>query len=152
MQTDKTLADGGSRASIATRIRELRSDSARRWGRMSVDQMLCHLTDSYVGAIGERPISPVGLRIPRPILKWLMLNTPWPKSAQSPLEVDAERGGTPPSDFGRDRTRLLDAIDRFCAAPDLSRAPHPLAGAMTRTEWLRWGYLHADHHLRQFGA
>jgi hypothetical protein len=24
-------------------------------------------------------------------------------------------------------------------------------GAMTRGDWLRWGWLHMDHHLRQFG-
>jgi len=23
---------------------------------------------------------------------------------------------------------------------------------MNEREWMRWGYLHADHHLRQFGA
>jgi len=27
----------------------------------------------------------------------------------------------------------------------------PIFGPLTRAEWLRWGYLHADHHLRQFG-
>jgi hypothetical protein len=29
--------------------------------------------------------------------------------------------------------------------------PHPMFGAMTTLEWMRWGYLHTDHHLRQFG-
>jgi hypothetical protein len=24
-------------------------------------------------------------------------------------------------------------------------------GPMTEKDWMRWGYLHADHHLRQFG-
>ena len=24
-------------------------------------------------------------------------------------------------------------------------------GKMTAGDWMRWGYLHADHHLRQFG-
>jgi hypothetical protein len=32
-----------------------------------------------------------------------------------------------------------------------SMFPHPIFGRITRAEWLRWGYLHADHHLRQFG-
>jgi len=30
--------------------------------------------------------------------------------------------------------------------------PHPRLGRMSEREWLRWGYLHMDHHLRQFGA
>ena len=25
-------------------------------------------------------------------------------------------------------------------------------GAMTREEWMLWGYGHVDHHLRQFGV
>lgn len=113
--------------------------------------MLCHSTDSYQGAIGERSISPTTSRIPRPVLRWLMLNTPWPKGAQTPAEVDAFAGGTPPAEFESDRGRLLKAVDRFCSAPDTVRTPHPFAGKMSRSDWLRWGYLHADHHLRQFG-
>ena len=26
-----------------------------------------------------------------------------------------------------------------------------LWGKMSARDWMRWGYLHADHHLRQFG-
>jgi hypothetical protein len=29
--------------------------------------------------------------------------------------------------------------------------PHSIFGSMTNQDWMRWGYLHADHHLRQFG-
>jgi prephenate dehydrogenase len=28
---------------------------------------------------------------------------------------------------------------------------HPMFGPMSPEDWMRWGYLHADHHLRQFG-
>jgi hypothetical protein len=28
---------------------------------------------------------------------------------------------------------------------------HPMFGKMSAKDWMRWGYLHADHHLRQFG-
>jgi uncharacterized protein DUF1569 len=28
---------------------------------------------------------------------------------------------------------------------------HPIFGPMSESAWLRWAYLHADHHLRQFG-
>ena len=30
--------------------------------------------------------------------------------------------------------------------------PHPIFGRMSQRAWLRWAYLHMDHHLRQFGA
>ena len=29
---------------------------------------------------------------------------------------------------------------------------HPIFGPMTLRAWMRWGYLHVDHHLRQFSA
>jgi hypothetical protein len=32
------------------------------------------------------------------------------------------------------------------------RPAHPIFGPMSEAAWLRWGYLHADHHLRQFGG
>jgi len=35
---------------------------------------------------------------------------------------------------------------------DLGNNEHPLFGPMSRAEWLRWGYLHMDHHFRQFGV
>ena len=28
---------------------------------------------------------------------------------------------------------------------------HPIFGRMSERTWLRWAYLHTDHHLRQFG-
>ena len=119
---------------------------------MSAHQMLCHLSDSFQGAIGERPVSVARHRIPRPILKRLILNAPWPKNAPARPEVVPQGGGTPPTDFEADRARLIEVIDRFCSAPDSRRTLHPLLGELNGAEWLRWGYLHAHHHLRQFGV
>lgn len=121
---------------------------------MSAHQMLCHLTDSYRGVIGEREISTARYWIPRPILKWLILDLPfkWPRNSPTRPEVEQGLGGTPPDEFDTDRIRLLESIDRFCSTPDSQRRPHPILGSLTNNEWMRWGYLHADHHLRQFGA
>jgi hypothetical protein len=30
--------------------------------------------------------------------------------------------------------------------------PHPILGRLSRGQWMRWGYRHMDHHLRQFGV
>jgi hypothetical protein len=29
---------------------------------------------------------------------------------------------------------------------------HPIFGPMSNAAFLRWAYLHMDHHLRQFGC
>jgi len=147
----RTLADPGSRQIVLKRIAALPPDAPRRWGKMTAHQALCHLTDSYKGVIGERAVSPTHLWIPQPILKWLVLHAAWPKGAPTRPEVDQLVGGTAPGDFAADRKALIEAMDRFCSAPDSRRGAHPLIGRMSREDWMRWGYLHADHHLRQFG-
>jgi hypothetical protein len=119
---------------------------------MTPQQTICHLTDFYRCAIGERELAPARHWMPRPILKQLILYAPWSRNAPTPPEVDQNLGGTPPTDFERDRESLIEALGGFCDAPDSARGRHPLLGILSRQEWMRWGYLHADHHLRQFGA
>jgi hypothetical protein len=36
--------------------------------------------------------------------------------------------------------------------PGLHWPTHPIFGRMSEAAWMRWAYLHTDHHLRQFGA
>ena len=75
----------------------------------------------------------------------------WPKGVPTIPEMDQRRGGgTLPADFTRDRTTLLDKLDQFASGMG-PWPPHPIFGALSQDEWMRWGYLHTDHHLRQFG-
>lgn len=116
--------------------------------------MLCHLCDSYRSVIGERKVSSRKHWLPQPILRWLVLSalSEWPKNVPTRPENEQGAGGTPPTEFESDRAKLLAALERFCAAPDAARVPHPVLGSLTREQWMIWGYQHADHHLRQFDA
>jgi hypothetical protein len=51
--------------------------------------------------------------------------------------------------FEQDLDTLLASFDSFCALTNYTRN-HPLFGSMEHADWMRWGYLHTDHHLRQF--
>jgi hypothetical protein len=149
----KTLSSGHDLAEICTRIAHVTASDARRWGSMSAHEMLCHLRDAFAYPLGERAVAPVKrTSIPLPLFRWLALRTPmkWPQGISAPPEIDQRIGGTPPVDFEPDRAALLDNIDRFARATG-PFGPHPIFGAMTSTDWMRWGYLHCDHHLRQFG-
>lgn len=120
---------------------------------MSVDQMVCHLRDSYLTALNEKYVSPATGFLQRTLMKWIALRGPgkWPHGVRTRPEVEQGIGGTPPVEFERDRAMLVVVFDRFCE-PSVNLAPtHPFFGPMSREDWLRWGYLHADHHLRQFG-
>ena len=50
----KTLARERDQAEIFARLRQVRPDSVRRWGRMSVHQMVCHLADAHRMALGQK--------------------------------------------------------------------------------------------------
>jgi hypothetical protein len=105
----KTLADPAVRESVVARIANLSCDSHRRWGRMTAHQMICHLADSFRGPLGERHISPVTNVLLSPVIKWVALYGPflWPKGMPTRPEVAQGIGGTPPTDFNRDRAELL---------------------------------------------
>ena len=44
------------------------------------------------------------------------------------------------------------AVPAVSCMPNAGWPAHPFFGAMSSSAWLRWGYLHMDHHLRQFGV
>ena len=130
------------------------SASVRQWGKMTVNEMLCHLSDGFAFASGELEVENVSTFWSRTAIKWLALRAPltWPKGVPTMPEIDPQRDGTKPGEFARDRERLETGFRAFVKAASEGRCGlHPFFGALSRDEWLRWGYLHADHHLRQFG-
>lgn len=151
----KTLANREDRDEVMARLRRVSAASERRWGQMTVSQMLCHLADSYRVALGERKAGAVTGLLPRTLVKWIALHAPmhWPKGVPTMPEVKQGVGGTNPADFEADRADLIALVERFPANRQAcEKTPHPLFGKMSYDDWMRWGYLHADHHLRQFGV
>ena len=151
----KTMAQERCAASIIRRLRTLRPDSARRWGRMSAHQMVCHLADSCRMATGQMPVSASPALHQRTVVKWiaLYLPLPWPSGIPTKPEIDQEIGGTCPSDFAADVATLEALTASMCAADEhFSWPAHPIFGRMSAALWLRWAYRHMDHHLRQIGV
>jgi uncharacterized protein DUF1569 len=149
----KTLANTEDCREIRRRIAALTPESRRVWGSMSVGGMLCHVDDSYRGVVGAKPLTGAKLALPPGLAKFIALRLPlqWPRNLMTAESVRQGGGGTPPAEFAGDRARLLDTFEHFCGYSEMVAA-HPFFGGMKRADWLRWGYLHADHHLRQFSA
>ena len=151
----KSLSSERDRAEIVLRLRTLRHDSVRRWGRMSAHQMVCHLSDGYRVLTGERTTESVATPLPRFMMRWIALYLPfrWPAGIPTTPELDQQGGGTRPAEFAKDLADLQALLIEVSTSRRGSFATdvHPIFGRMSESEWLRWGYLHADHHLRQFG-
>lgn len=149
----KDIQSPATQRDIFLRIARLTPDDQARWGRMTVQQMICHLTDAYRAVLARRNLDRVEYWIPRPLVKWIALRVSlrWPKAVPAPWEIAAGQGGTPPTDFEHDRAELVRSLKDFCEQEPPRDCIHPLFGKMSSRDWMRWAYLHADHHLRQFG-
>jgi Protein of unknown function (DUF1569) len=149
------ILDASSTPVLLSRLDRLRPDSPALWGKMNAHQMICHLNDAYGGMMGGHTLSPAQTFLNRTLVRWVALHTSmrWPKGVQTRPEADQLIGGTRPVEFATDRLKLASLIETFAAQPrTFTFVPHPMFGELTEWEWMRWGYLHADHHFRQFGV
>ena len=140
-------------AALQARIRALRPDSPRQWGRMSAGQMLVHCADQLRVSLGEKPVTSV--RLPgfvKPLVKWLIVtrNKGFKPNMRTMKELDSEADMTAPTTFEADRSTLLALLDP--ARYPAGGVEHPLFGHLTAKELGEVTWQHLDHHLRQFGA
>lgn len=152
----KTIFEPAAKALLLHRLGSIQPGSQRLWGRMTAHQMVCHLSDTFRFALGERPAASVSTPVSRTVLRWVALHTPlpWPKGrAKTFPEADQEIGETRPSEFAQDLEELRRLIERFATSEGrFDGLSHPIFGPMSAEEWGRWAYRHVDHHLRQLGA
>ena len=120
----KTLARPSDKAEILRRLRAVRPEMSRRWGRMSAHQMVCHLSDSFrmatgseAGERGGRAASPHDRQVDRPV--------PSPAVAggnpRRRPEIDQEIGGTRPVDFAADVAELEALVDLITTQSEARR-------------------------------
>jgi hypothetical protein len=151
----KTLAHADDLAEIRRRLKGVRADRRALWGRMSAHQMVCHLSDAFLAVTGEKQVSAATGLLQRTLVKWFALYAPlrWMRGYPTRPELDQSLGGTRPAGFAEDLARLESLVERVAAeGRGFQWHPHPVFGPLTDAQWLRWSYLHLDHHLRQFGS
>ena len=144
-----SLHDTANRSQLVTRVQALRPDAERRWGTMTVDQMLWHVSDALALSLGEISIPPEKAPMPRWLLKFIVLNLPWGKGAPTHPAFVAKRS----YDFHAEHSRCLRLIDAT-ARMDLNAAwpTHPVYGPITGRQVSRLMAKHLNHHLTQFGV
>ena len=143
------LHDPAVRDSIRLRLRRLSADARRRWGKMSVDQMVWHLSQVLKTSLGELPVVVRKPPLPAPIVKFMLFNLPWPHGAPTAPEYQTVDSMA----FEAQRTQCLDLIERFTGRNvDEPQWPFWVFGPITGREWSRFHERHLDHHLKQFGG
>jgi hypothetical protein len=149
----KNLFDANDLEALRVRIVQLRPDSNRQWGRMTVAQALAHCSLGVQTATGElRPPRKLIGRILGPLVKPKVVGDDQPMRRNSPTVKGLVVLHEP--DFAAEQERLIGSLERFSAAGPQGCTSHPHAffGRLTPDEWAILVYKHIDHHLRQFGA
>ena len=149
----KSIFTPSTMQELRTRLASMTPHSRRRWGRMSAQQAVCHLSDWFRGLLGDRPIPG---KDPGPgvrMLRFLAFSTPlpWPRGFPTAPMQDQEKGGTPPAEFTADVAELDSLMVRFAETGGVGLLPHNRWGNLSPGMWGRYGYRHVNHHLRQFG-
>ena len=149
----KNMFEPTTATEVKARLAQLRPDSERQWGKMTVAQAVAHCALGVETAVGD--LNPPRVLIGRllgGIFRPIVIHGDKPMKPNSPtaksLVVSDSR------DLGVERQRLAQLIDRFAAAgPEgCTTHPHAFFGRLTPQEWAILQYKHLDHHLRQFGA
>ncbi len=150
----KSFCHRSDQIEILERLRRLRATDGPRWGHMHAGAMVRHLVESHQMALQQLQVHRPKISLLRgPHFRWLALRLPleWGRSIPTLPELDIMQRGNYTIDFAAEHTRLLRLVAEFWACREKDLLPeHPLLGRFSRDEWMRWGYLHADHHLRQF--
>lgn len=146
-----SMFDGRTRQMFHQRIVDLRPDFQRRWGKMNVHQMVCHLGDQLRLTLGEIPAEQRPSLLRFPPIKLLVIHVlPWPKGRiQGPPEAFL----TAPGEWPRDISALRELLEQFASqSSQKDWPPHPRFGHMSGPLWAQFTCRHFDHHLTQFGA
>ena len=145
------MFDSEVRTVFQGRIRDLRPEAHRRWGRMTAPQMVCHLSDQLRIALGQLPTRPVTGPLRYTPMKQLVIDVmPWPKGR---IQGPPEAFTSSPVQWEQDIATLASLLDTFGArGGQRTWAPHPSFGRMSGPLWGRLTCRHFDHHLTQLGV
>lgn len=140
---------------MLARIDAVQAGDRALWGRMSVNQMICHLADQIRVALGGIKTTDRSNFVSRTVVAWLvLLGVPAPKGKIPTFPgIDQVAGkGTPPTELDEDKRTLRAILDEFIAMPDdFAFQHHSAFGKLSKSQWARLIYVHMDHHLKQFG-
>ena len=145
----KTILHPSDAEQIIHRVKQLNASSYRRWGRLSVGEMIYHCTCVNLAVSGAPP-SQKSPSLKQHLLRILVLDIlkKLPRGARGDPEFFS-RQVIPFTDQGKED--LLSSIRVFGDKNIIPGGQHHVFGRLSQRNWGRFIWIHLDHHLRQFG-
>ncbi|MCX6583262.1 MAG: DUF1569 domain-containing protein [Candidatus Aminicenantes bacterium] len=136
---------------MKARVEKLDSESVARWGKFSVQRMVCHLLDNLEYALGITEGKTEAAAGPPMFIRHLIrLYIPFPKGKirTSPGMLKRQ-----PGEWEKDKRGVIELLDQFLENRDKEPWPiHPFFGRLSGPAWSRLIWRHFNHHLSQFGV
>ena len=135
-------------------LKKLTPDTPRKWGLMSPQQMVEHLTDYVRVATGKNPASLMTSEEHLPAYKrFLEGDKQFRENTKNPLNT-GDPNPVRTKDLQSAIDEYLNEMKEFYATfekqPGL-KTIHPSFGRLDASDWMRMQYKHLRHHARQFG-
>lgn len=139
--------------SVLGYLNKLQADSKPRWGKMSAQQMVEHLTDVLRIATGENPQQVV---TPAEKLEKVVafLNSDLPMGQNIPVPFVKDNSPLRNEELELSVDEFVDSYlefqELFESNPTLQTI-HPIFGTLNYEQWNRLNQKHFTHHFTQFG-
>jgi hypothetical protein len=136
---------------IVRRLHQLTQESKRKWGKMSLPQMLEHCAIQLKLALGKIPPGKAESSfIYRTTAgRWLSLYIiPWPHGFETPSKMNMLKNHVPVKNYEAEREQLLTLLAEVRQRSSLM--PHPFYDKMSQKDWGRLIWKNINHHLKQF--
>jgi hypothetical protein len=147
------IFDNKTVATLLERINRLTPQTAAKWGKMDVAQMLAHGNVTYEMVFEQIHPAPGFLMkfILKALVKKKVVNeVPYkPSSPTAPAFIIKSN-----KDFEQEKQRLITYLGKVqqLGAGYFDERESLSFGELAATEWNNMFYKHIDHHLRQFGV
>ncbi|MDR3697396.1 DUF1569 domain-containing protein [Mucilaginibacter sp.] len=147
----KTVFDKTTRDELITRIDTLNEQSAAKWGKMNVYQMIkhCRLWEEMIsGELKCRRSFPGRLFGKMALKGFLKDDDPPGRNTPTAPELKVKEGS---GDVVAEKKKWIAMIEENAHFSN-PYFIHPFFGKMTKEQVGCLAYKHIDHHLRQFGC
>jgi hypothetical protein len=136
-------------------LQRLDTNTAARWGKMNVQQMIEHFTDVTMVASGKlkMPVVTPADKLPK-YREFMLSEKPFKENTKSPVlptEPMPLKKNTKEAAIGKLQEELIWFFEVFESEPGKKTA-HPAFGELNFEENIQIMHKHALHHLRQFGV
>lgn len=138
---------------ILVHIENLTPETEARWGSMSAQRMVEHLSDSLKMAVGQLvfPLEVPEDRIPR-MKEFLLSDKPMAKNSEVPFAKKDQELRCADLELAIDElAESWVEFEEYFSEDEQRSTLHPYYGNLNFDEWNRLHAKHFTHHLQQFG-